>query len=200
VFCAFNNSFKIKPDVFSRWLSLLDRIDGSVLWLSRTNDTAVANLRGQAQARGIDPSRLIFAPRVAAAADHLARHSLAGLYLDCLPFNGHSTVGDALWAGLPVVSCLGSRFAGRVAASMLYAVGLPELVTKSLDDYEALAIQLATDPTLLAAVRRKLDANRRTQPLFDNDRYRRHIEAAYRTMCEMSWRSEPQRGFSVVAD
>jgi predicted O-linked N-acetylglucosamine transferase (SPINDLY family) len=200
VFCAFNNSFKIQPAVFSRWLRLLARVEGSVLWLSRTNDVAIANLRGQAEAHGIDPARLIFAPRIPSSADHLARHRLAGLFVDTLPFNAHTTGADALWAGLPIVTCLGGTFPGRVAASMLHAVGLPELVTHSLDDYEALAIKLAEDPALLEQVRRKLEQNRRTCALFDNDRYRRHLEAAYRTMCEISWRGEAARGFGVKPD
>ncbi|HML11330.1 MAG TPA: tetratricopeptide repeat protein [Stellaceae bacterium] len=196
VFCAFNNNHKITPDIFAVWMRLLREVEGSVLWLLAGNPTAVTNLRREAAARGIDPERLIFAPR-AEPADHLARHRLADLFLDNLPFNGHSTTADALWTGLPVVTCLGAAFAARVAGSMLRAVGLPELVTDNLADYEALTLRLAQDPKRLAAIKAKLAANRLTYPLFDTARFTRHIESAYETMRERTLRGEPPEDFAV---
>ena len=197
VFCCFNHTFKIAAPVFGVWMRLLARVQGSVLWLSDMSDLAQFNLRREAAARGIDPDRLIFAPRMDDGADHLARHRAADLFLDTLPYNAHSTTCDALWAGLPVVTCMGDFFAGRVAASMLKAAGLPELVTNDLADYEALALKLAADPALLASIRRKLADHRATCPLFDSDRFRRHIEAAYATMWEIYRRGEPARNFRV---
>jgi len=199
VFCCFNQAHKLLPMTFDVWMRLLMRVEGSVLWLSRLNDHAVVNLRNEAQARGVDPARLIFAPRVASQADHLARHSLADLFLDTLPYNAHTTASDALWAGVPVLTCIGTTFAGRVGASLLHAVGLPELVTQSLDEYEALALRLATDPARLRTLRSKLASNRRSQPLFDTDRFRRHLEAAYETMWEIWRRGEPPRHFAVTS-
>ena len=143
-----------------------------------------------------DPSRLVFAPR-ADIGRHLARHRAADLFLDTFPVNAHTTASDALWMGLPVVTCAGRALAGRVAASLLHAVGLPELVTANLDAYEALALELATDRDRLRAIRHKLEANRPTCPLFDTDRFRRNIEAAYTTMWDMWQRGEPPRSFSV---
>jgi predicted O-linked N-acetylglucosamine transferase (SPINDLY family) len=158
---------------------------------------AVANLRRAAAARGVDPARLVFAPK-ANPEDHLARHALADLFLDTLPINAGATASDALWAGLPIVTLTGDRFLGRVSASLLRAVGLPELVTRTPADYEALALRLARDPALLQSVRRKLADNRLTQPLFDTDRFRRHIEAAYVIMWETWQRGEAPSGFSVT--
>ncbi len=129
--------------------------------------------------------------------EHLARHRLADLFLDTLPCNAHTTASDALWAGLPVLTCEGTAFAGRVATSLLNAVGLPELVTHSLEEYEALALKLATDPPRLQSIRRKLEVNRLTYPLFNTDRFRRHIEAAYTIMWETWQRGETQKSFSV---
>ena len=197
VFCCFNQSYKIAAPVFEIWMRLLKRVEGSVLWLSKMNDLAQANLRRAAAARGVAPDRLIFAPFVDRIEDHLARHRAADLFLDTLPYNAHSTACDALWAGLPVVTCQGTAFAGRVGASMLKAAGLPELVTSSLEDYEALALKLATDPALLPSIRRKLADNRPTCPLFDSDRFRRHIEAAYTTMWDIHRRGESPRSFRV---
>jgi len=197
VFCCFNQTFKIAAPVFEVWMRLLARVHGSVLWLSDMSDLAQLNLRREAAARGIDPDRLIFAPRMDDSADHLARHRAADLFLDTLPYNAHSTTCDALWAGLPVVTCMGNFFAGRVAASMLKAAGLPELVTNNLADYEALALKLASDRALLASIRRKLADNRASCPLFDSDRFRRHIEAAYATMWEIYRRGERPRAFRV---
>jgi protein O-GlcNAc transferase len=197
VFCCFNNNWKITPDLFGIWMRLLHEVEGSVLWLARGNERAQRNLRKEAQARGIDPLRLVFAGRVPLYDDHLARHRLADLFLDTLPYNAHTTASDALWTGLPVLTCKGSAFAGRVAASLLCAVGLPELVTHCLEDYEALALNLATDPLHLQSIRRKLEVNRLTYPLFDTDRSRRHIEAAYTAMWETWQRGEPPASFAV---
>ncbi len=196
VFCSFNNAFKIAPDVFACWMRLLKAVDGSVLWLLEGSGEATANLRREAAATGVDPGRLVFAAR-AAPAEHLARHRLADLFLDTLPFNAHTTASDALWTGLPVVTCEGTTFAGRVAASLLRAVGLPELVTRTRDDYEALALRLATDRAALAALAAKLAANRSTAPLFDPQRFARHLESAYATMWERHLQGQAPAAFAV---
>ena len=197
VFCCFNNNFKITPAVFDIWMRLLTLVAGSVLWLIEDNDAAMRNLRQEAESRGVAAERLVFAPRVALA-DHLARHRLADLFLDTLPCNAHTTASDALWAGLPLVTCLGSSFAGRVAASLLNAVGLPELITRTLDEYEALALALAADPARLAGLKTKLAANRLTAPLFDTERFCRHLESAYETMAQRARRGEPPASFAVA--
>ena len=142
------------------------------------------NLRREAERRGVAAARLVFAPPVPQMADHLARHRQADLFLDTLPYNAHTTASDALWAGVPLLTCLGSTFPGRVAASLLQAVGLPELITHSLGDYEALALRLAREPGLLSSLKSRLAQNRNTFPLFDTKRLARHVEAAYVTMWE----------------
>ena len=195
VFCCFNNNYKITRPVFEVWMRLLAKVEGSVLWLLRDNPGAETNLRREAGARGIDPARLIFAAH-ANPQDHLARHRLADLFLDTLPYNAHTTASDALWAGLPVVTCRGNAFAGRVAASLLDAAGLPELVTSSLEQYEALALRLAADASLLGGFRQRLTDG--PSRLFDSDRFRRHIEAAYLTMWERWQRGEKPQAFSVA--
>jgi predicted O-linked N-acetylglucosamine transferase (SPINDLY family) len=182
VFCCFNHNYKITPDLFAIWMRLLHAVDASVLWLSGGNSVAARNLRLEAENRGISPERLVFAPRMESLADHLARHRQADLFLDTFYYNAHTTASDALWAGLPVLTCLGNTFAGRVAASLLKAVGLPELITHSHAEYETLALALATQPERLAAIRRKLALNRTTYPLFDTARFTRHLEAAYMKM------------------
>jgi protein O-GlcNAc transferase len=199
VFCCFNQSHKIGAASFEVWMRLLARLDGSVLWLSHMNESAMGNLRSAAAARRIDPARVIFASRLDRIEDHLARHRQADLFLDTLPYNAHSTAIDALWAGLPLVTCTGSAFPGRVGASLLKAVGLPELVTCNLDDYEALATKLAGEPSLLNELRGRLAANRATHPLFAMDRLCRNIEAAYRTMWDIHARGERPRHFTVEA-
>ena len=199
VFCCFNNSYKLTPAVFDVWMRLLAGVDGSVLWLSRAGDTAADNLRREAAHRGIAAERLIFAPKVARIADHLARVGLADLFLDTLNYNAHSTAADALWAGVPVVTCAGQTFASRVAASLLNAVGLPDLTTASLPAYEALALRLARDGDRLAALRRQLAGNRTTFPLFDTARFTRHIEAAYLAMWERAQRGEAPQDLSIPA-
>jgi predicted O-linked N-acetylglucosamine transferase (SPINDLY family) len=181
VFCCFNNSWKITPEAFGAWMDLLRQVPGSVLWLLEDNPVAPGNLRREAASRGIDPARLLFAPKLALA-EHLARHAAADLFLDTLPYGAHTTASDALWAGLPVLTQLGQTFAGRVAASLLTAIGLPELITTSREEYAALALALARDPARLAALRAKLAANRATHPLFDAALFTRHLEAAFEAM------------------
>ena len=181
VFCCFNNNWKITPPVFDIWMRLLKAVPGSVLWLIEDNREAVANLRREAAARGVEQSRLIFAPRVDPAA-HLARQRLADLFLDTLPYNAHTTGSDALWMGVPVLTCMGTGFAARVAASLNRAIGMPEMITDTLEDYEGLALALAQGPARLAALKQKLEANRLTTPLFDSTRFTRNLEVAYETM------------------
>jgi predicted O-linked N-acetylglucosamine transferase (SPINDLY family) len=182
VFCCFNNAYKITPAIFDCWMRILNRVEASVLWLLEDTAAAVANLRREAASRGVDPNRLVFAGRMPLP-EHLARHRCADLFLDTLPYNAHTTASDALWAGLPLLTCRGETFAGRVAASLLRNVQLPELITTALHDYERLAIELATVPEKLAAIKQKLAANRLTTPLFDTGLFTGHIEAAYAAMC-----------------
>ncbi len=183
VFCCFNNPYKISPDVFGIWMRLLDAVESSVLWLLDDNPAATAHLKREAVKRGIAPERLIFAPRMPLP-DHLARHRHADLFLDTLPYSGHTTASDALWAGLPVLTCLGATFPGRVAASLLKAAGLDELITNSLDEYETLALRAAQDVGYLASIKKRVGSNRITYPLFDTARFTRHIEIAFQLMHE----------------
>jgi predicted O-linked N-acetylglucosamine transferase (SPINDLY family) len=184
VFCCFNKSYKISPNTFSGWMRILKKVDGSVLWLSENNLTATDNLRREAARRGVAAERLVFAPKLPLIADHLARHRAADLCLDTLPYNAHATASDALWAGLPVLTCIGESFASRVAASLLRAIELPELITDTQQDYESLAVELAINPDRLQGIRQKLARNRLTTPLFDTQLFTRHIEDAYTQMYE----------------
>jgi predicted O-linked N-acetylglucosamine transferase (SPINDLY family) len=183
VFCCFNNNYKITPAVFNCWMGVLRWVDKSVLWLLEDNVSAVSNLRKEAAARRVNPERLVFAKRIPLA-EHLARHRLAGLFLDTLPYNAHTTASDALWAGLPVLTRIGHTFPGRVAASLLQAVGLPELITTSQQDYQDLAVRLATEPQRLIAIKRKLEENRRGSSLFNTGLFTRRLESAYEAMHE----------------
>jgi predicted O-linked N-acetylglucosamine transferase (SPINDLY family) len=183
VFCCFNNNFKITPGMLERWMRILRKTADSVLWLLDDNPSAGVNLRAEAKARGIDPDRLIFAKRMHLT-EHLARHRLADLFLDTLPYNAHTTASDALWAGLPVLTQVGSTFPGRVGASLLNAVGLPELITSTPQTYEDLAVELAANPEKLTTIKRKLANNRLTMPLFDTALYARRLDAAYAAMYE----------------
>jgi predicted O-linked N-acetylglucosamine transferase (SPINDLY family) len=183
VFCCFNNNYKITPNTFDGWVRILKVVKGSVLWLLEDNPIAVLNLRKEAQVRGLDPNRLVFAKR-ANPPEHLARHRAADLFIDTLPYNAHTTASDALWAGLPVLTCMGESFASRVAASLLNAIELPELITTTQKQYEARAIELATNPEKLKAIKYKLERNRLTTALFDTPRFTKHIEAAYKQMYE----------------
>ena len=197
VFCAFSNSYKISRQIFDLWMEVLRGLDGSVLWLSSANDGAIGNLRKEAQLRGVDPGRLIFARRVARNDQHLARHRLADLFLDTAPLGAHSTVCDALWAGTPVLTCAGATFGGRVAASLVSAVGVPELIADSLKDYRECALRLGRDPQLLASLKAKLAIHRKTCPLFDTERFTRHIETGFTTIWERHQRGEPPAGVTV---
>lgn len=196
VFCSFNNSYKLNPPFFDVWMRLLRAVPGSVLWLVADNALVQNNLRAEAAKREVDPARLVFAPRLPYA-DHLARLQLAELFLDTLPFNAGTTASDALWAGVPVLTCSGNAFASRMAGSLLRALDLPELITHSLQEYEALALKLALDHGLLANIRSKLARNRTTQALFDTKRFTRHLEAAYLMMWERYQRGELPDNFSV---
>ncbi len=198
VFCCFNNNYKFTPDVFDSWMRILQGVPSSVLWLFVDNGAASDNLRAQAARRGVAPERLVFAAKTDLA-DHLARHRLADLFLDTLPYNAHTTASDALWAGLPVLTRVGETFAGRVAASLLNAVGLPELMTTSQADYEALAIALAHDPDRLSAIKQKLARNRVSSPLFDAARYARHLERAYEAVHERHHAGLPPDHIAVEA-
>ena len=176
--------------------SLLKSAPGSVLWLLDDNATAKRNLGLAAAERDIDPARLIFAPRVPSPV-HLARHRLADLFLDTIPYNAHTTASDALWAGLPVLTCRGTQFDGRVAASLLETIGLTELVTHSIEDYESLALALTRDPARLAALKTRLAANRLSSPLYDTDGFRRAIETAYLRMVEIAREGRAPENFAV---
>jgi predicted O-linked N-acetylglucosamine transferase (SPINDLY family) len=181
VYCCFNNNYKIMAETFESWTNILRHVDGSVLWLFADNPRAASNLKTEAEARGVSAERLVFAERMPLP-DHLGRHRVADLFLDTAPYNAHTTASDALWAGLPVLTRAGETFAGRVAASLLNAIGLPELITASARAYEALAIDLGRRPERLASLKRKLARNRLTAPLFDTERFARHMEAAYAAM------------------
>ena len=183
VFCCFNNSYKITPRTFDCWMRILKRVDASALILSADNEVTADNLRREASQRGVDASRLVFCKKIPVP-DYLARYRIADLFLDTAPFNGGTTVSDALWAGLPVLTCTGEAFASRMAASLLHAIGLPELITSTQEDYEAMAVDLATHPERLKAIKNKLERNRLTAPLFDTRLFTRHIEAAYTQMVE----------------
>lgn len=196
VFCAFHGSYKILPPLFDAWMRLLAAVPGSVLWLLAPSETAKGNLCRAAEARGIAAGRLVFAPRMEPDR-HLARHRLADLFLDVLPYNAHTSGAEALWMGVPVVTCLGETFASRVAGSLLAAVGLPELVAGSLAEYEALALGLATDPAKLAEVTARLRAVHDSAPLFDAGRLTRNVEAAFARMVERHRVGLPPESFDV---
>jgi predicted O-linked N-acetylglucosamine transferase (SPINDLY family) len=196
VFCCFNNNHKITPEMFGVWMRLLATVEGSVLWLLKDNDAATVNLRAHAAAQGIAAERLVFAGRTDPAS-HLARQALADLFLDTLPYNAHTTASDALWVGLPILTLAGPTFAGRVAASVLHAAGLPELATHSLGEYEALALALARDPARLGAIKTKLRRNRADCALFDTARMTRNLEAAYIQMWLRYQRGLPPTTFAA---
>lgn len=183
VYCCFNNNYKISPEVFDIWMRILRADQSSVLWLLKVNSVATDNLRKEARKRGVAPERLVFAPRQELA-DHLARHRMADLFLDTFFYNAHTTASDALWAGLPVLTRIGDSFAGRVAASLLRALDLPQLITRTDAEYEALALHLSRNPDQLAAIREKLARHRPIKPLFDAARFTADIETAYRAMWE----------------
>ena len=198
VFVSFNNIYKFNPAMFDIWMRLLGAVPGSILWLPEVPPEATRNLRREAEARGIAPGRIVLAPKLPAHNDHLARLALADLFLDTLPYNAHSTAIDALHAGLPVLTLAGASFAGRAAASLLTALGVPELVAHSASDYEKLALTLASDAVALAALRQKIARNRAASPLFDPRRFTRNLEAAYGAMWERHRRGEPPAAFAVA--
>ena len=198
VFACFNNSYKFRPHIFNVWMRLLKAVEGSVLWLSEPHESAKRNLMREAEACGVAPERLVFAPFLKDIGDHLARLKLVDLFLDTLPCNAHTTASDALFAGVPVLTTPGPTFAGRVAASLLSAIGIPELVADSLAAYEARALELARDPAALRAVRDQLSANRETLPLFDTARFTRHLEAAFTGMLERHRRGLRPESFAVA--
>jgi len=186
IYCCFNNSYKIAPAAFDGWMRILARVKGSVLWLAAGCPSMVQNLRREAEARGVSGNRLAFAERIPSLADHLARHHAADLALDTLPYNGHTTTADALWTGLPVLTSPGTTFPGRVSASLLQSIGLPELVAVDQDGYEELAVDLALQPDRLQALRQKLAEQRVTTALFDTRLYARNLETAYHSIHERS--------------
>lgn len=197
VFCSFNNNYKIGPATFRAWMRLLQQVPKSVLWVLVKSPVCRANLLNAAEACGVEASRIVFADPLPNP-EHLARHRLADLFLDTSPCNAHTTASDALWAGLPVVTLIGETFAGRVAASLLTAMGVPELVAETAEDYEALALSLALDAERLAAVRRKIAEGRDASPLFDSTRYTRNLERAFETMVDIMRSGEAARPFSVT--
>lgn len=197
VFCCFNNIYKIAPETFDIWMRLLRAVEGSVLWLSETNAPAKTNLRERAQKAGIAPERLIFAPRIPAMADHLARHRNADLFLDTLPYNAHATTAFSLLTGVPVLTRIGDTFAGRVAASLLQAAGMSELITSSATEYEALALKIAREPALASSLKDKLARHRTDLPTFDPARLTRHLEAAYATMWQRYQNGQGRAAFAV---
>ncbi|HEY4261777.1 MAG TPA: tetratricopeptide repeat protein [Schlesneria sp.] len=196
VFCSFNSNYKITPDIFDVWMRLLQQVPDSVLWLLESNRQAPVNLRREAARRGVDPERIVFAPR-RPLTDHLARHQLADLFLDTFPVNAHTTASDALWAGLPVLTLSGETFVSRVAGSLLHSLGLPELITDTLVDYGSRALELARNRDELAALRQRLQANRLSSPVFDIQRAARAIEQAYRTMQTIREQGEEPTSFAV---
>jgi protein O-GlcNAc transferase len=198
VFCCLNNSHKINPAMFDIWMRLLARFPGSALWLLGETEAVRENLRREAVNRGVAAERLIFAAR-APYAEHLSRLKLADLYLDTLPFNAGATASDVLWAGLPLLTCAGEAYAARMAGSLLHAIGLPELITFDLERYEAKAVELAMNPQLLGAMRSRLAQNRECAALFDTDRFRRHLEAAYTEMWSRNESGLEPAGFSVAS-
>ncbi|MFC7421107.1 tetratricopeptide repeat protein [Iodobacter arcticus] len=192
VFCSFSHDYKISPTVFDVWMRLLTQVPGSVLWLMSRGDASQRNLRKEAEARGVNPDRLVFASRVPLVEDHLARYRQADLFLDTHPYNAHTTAADALMAGLPVVTYMGNSFPSRVAGSVLNAMGVPELITDSLAAYEALALQLATEPARLAAFKARITANKASFALFDTERLCLNLESAYIAV----WRTQELGAFN----
>jgi predicted O-linked N-acetylglucosamine transferase (SPINDLY family) len=198
VFCSFNHDYKITPPLFDTWMRILKRVDDSVLWLMTRNPETPANLRREAHVRGIDGERLLFASRVPRVEDHLARYRLAGLFLDTTPYNAHTTAADALMAGLPVLTCMGSGFPSRVAGSLVTTAGLPELITHNLRDYEELAVQLAFDADRLNTLTKKLRNGHHKLPLFNTANFTRGIESAYVTLWNRQKIGLPPEAFEIA--
>ena len=182
IFCCFNNSYKLNRETLNSWAKILSKVPNSVLWVSENNAEFRHNLLNEFSNRGIDPKQIIFAERVESMEDHLARYQMADLFLDTLPFNAHTTAIDALKAGVPLITLAGNAFAGRVGASLLQALNLPELITHSREEYESLAISLATNPEKFAVLKKKLSGNRSSAPLFNTPLFAGNIETAYQQM------------------
>jgi predicted O-linked N-acetylglucosamine transferase (SPINDLY family) len=199
VFCCFNYSYKITPQVFDIWMRLLGAIPDSVLWLLNSTAEASANLRAQALRRNVTPERIIFAPRLDQAR-HLARIGLADLFLDTFPVTAHTTASDALWAGCPIVTCAGTTFVSRVAGSILRAAGMPDLVASSFDEYEAIILGLASNRAELASLKVRLRENRSKCRLFDASATTRAIESAYERMWEIYRTGQPPQSFAVPSE
>jgi predicted O-linked N-acetylglucosamine transferase (SPINDLY family) len=197
VFCCFNHIYKLTPAVFDVWMRLLHKVPGSVLWLLQDGGPGIANLRKEAEKRGVAGERIVFAKRLGPG-DHLARHRNADLFVDTFCYNAHTTATDALRGGLPIVTMLGATFAARVAASLLTAIGLTDLIAHSPEEYEEMALALARNPAKLGAIRRRLAENKATYPLLDTARFTRNIEAAYLRMMEIHERGGPPEHFSVA--
>ena len=195
---AFNNSYKVEPEVFGLWMRILKQTPGSVLWLSPAAAPIEKILRSEAAARGVAGERLVFARKIPAKADHLTRHRLADLYLDSLIYNGHTTAADALWSGLPLLTCPGQTFASRVGASLLTAAGLPNLIVPSETEYERLAVRLGNDPATLREIKATLSASRPPRPFFDTPRFVRGLERAYLAMREIH--AEGRKPERIVVD
>ena len=185
VYCSFNNAYKISPQTFDVWMRILQQVPGSVLWLQAAGQEKVKeNLRKEAQARGVNPARLVFADKLESMAEHLARHRLADVFLDTLPFNAQTTAVDALWAGLPVLTCMGEGVIARMAGSVLMALGLEELVTNDWQEYEEKAVRIGLEAGYAKSLKEKLERNRKDSPLFDTQRLTRNMERAYEQMHE----------------
>ena len=198
IFSSFNQSYKIDPKMFDTWMKILHEVPEGFLWLQQLNETAQRNLRGQARERGVDPDRLIFAEKMALKEEHLARLRVSDLALDTRMYNGHVTTNDALWAGVPVITLEGTHFASRVSSSILTAIGLPGLVTHTLEEYRVLAIRLAQNPDELEGIRQRLAGNRLTKPLFDTPRFARNLERAYKEMWNIFLAGEHPRQITVA--
>jgi len=197
VFCCFNNSYKINPVMFDCWMKILQRVPGSVLWLREATEQTAQHLRHEALARGVEATRLVFAGRIESMADHLARQRAADLFIDALPYNAHTTASDALWAGVPVLTCKGRSYAGRVGASLLRALDLDELITNDLDEYVQVAVALAQDPARLSALRLALQQKLLDKPLFDIKRFTRHVEQAFQIAIERKVAGLPNDHFDI---
>jgi predicted O-linked N-acetylglucosamine transferase (SPINDLY family) len=198
VFFCFNQTYKILPETFASWMRVLVAAPNSVLWLLAWNPQAVRNLRQEAANRGVDPERLIFAPLLPHR-QHLGRIAAADLLLDTLPYNAHTVASDALWAGVPVLTCPGETFPSRVAASQLTAAGMPELIARSMPEYEAIAARLARNPAELAALREKLASNKASCALFDTPAFARDLEAAFERMWQNYVAGRPPAGIDLCA-
>ena len=198
MFCVFNQTAKIDAAIFAIWMRVLAAVPDSVLWLSGASPGARRNLERAAARAGVAPARLVFASHVASKAEHLARHRVADLFLDTHLYNAHTTACDALWAGLPVLTCPAPAFPGRVATSLLHAVGLPELSVATLADYERAAIDLARAPDRRVELRARLDRNRRAIPLFETTRFARSLERVYEAMWARHERGEPPARIAVT--